>query len=37
MGDRKKELAYTVAIFLQKLATAAADVLWLVLLAELIE
>ena len=37
MGDRRKELAYTVAIFLQKLATAAADVLWLVLLAELIE
>ena len=37
MKGRKKELAYTVAVFLQKLVTAAADILWLVLLAELIE
>lgn len=37
MGSREKELAYTVAIILQKLATALADLLWLVLLAELIE
>ncbi len=33
----KKEILLTAAIFLQKLATAAADVLWLVVLAELIE
>lgn len=37
MGGRKKELAYVTAILLQKMATAAADILWLVLLAELIE
>lgn len=37
MGGRKKELAYVTAILLQKMVTAAADILWLVLLAELIE
>lgn len=36
MEGRKKELLYVAAIFLQKLITAVADVLWLVLLAELI-
>lgn len=36
MEDRKKEILYVAVIFLQKLITAAADVLWLVLLAELI-
>ncbi len=36
MTERKKEILLTAAIFLQKLVTAVADVLWLVVLAELI-
>jgi len=36
MKENKKELLLTAAIYLQKLATAAADVLWLILLAEMI-
>ena len=37
MKGKKKEILLVAAIFLQKLITAAADVLWLVLLAELTE
>ena len=36
MKENRKEILLTAAIYLQKLVTAAADVLWLILLAELI-
>lgn len=37
MKETEKEILLAAAVFLQKITTAAADVLWLVLLAELIE